>query len=469
MSSNSNFRMEKGNTLMKIIAIICVIFSLIIIISIQFITWGELNVDAEVKGGGLIGGGISVKASLESEFNQYSIDYEVITNRSGEVSRTKETKIFLTGMGDFQGDVGELVDSWSDKNYSHKQSSFDQQGYRVHTNVTIHTHSELIPWWPVDIAQKCSVDVVIDTYSANTEFVQIKRVWFELWYNWDDELDDYTKSKVVWEKNPNDKIAGVGAGKEYNAEISIDKDYGKAGIIGRMELSIMNKDGSEFKGPPPFASDSHPTLINIFTVEQGEFYNIILMVVAFPVTIIGMCFAIIAIPFIFKSHRAGTVLLLIALIIGILGFVFYINGLNTLVNVLDSSFKLNGLSIDVPAGFELNAMLIPAISMSIILLVIGFIISLLNQYPKIKGVIEPPITKKSRQKQQQKPKDKSKQQPRQKPSKKLEKSSDQPAQPEMITFKPLDMPVDGDQGESGDRPGTKGERKNKRKVKKRTS
>ena len=372
-------KFKKGSIELKVFAIICIIVSMSLVMITQFMSWGELDVNAGIKSGLL---GVQVNATLESEFNEYSIDYTIITNRSGEVNRTEERKIFQTGLGDFQANVGELLDSYKDKQYVIKSYQYNTMGVREYTNVSIHTHSDIIPWWPVGMAQKCSLTVTTNTFGTETQAVIVKRVWFQLWYAWDDELDDYTKSKEVWKTSPNDNLVGVGSSKKYQAEFSIDEDYGRVGLVGRVELSIINDENVENVQIEPFASTSHPSTINLFTLEQGEFYNIVLIVLAYPFTIISLVLSVIAIPLILLSNRFGTIILIISVIIGVLGIVFYIQGINMLVTVLDSSFELSGLSIDVPGAFKFNALIIPYFSLAMVLLVISFILSFINQMPK---------------------------------------------------------------------------------------
>jgi hypothetical protein len=376
---NSLLKIKKGSMILKVLTSSIMIISILLILYLQTITWGELNAETSIGSQVLE---VEIDAKLESEFNEFSIDYAIITNRSGEINKTEDYKIFQTGLGDFQENLGEILDSWKDKDYKINSYHYTDQGAREYTNFTIHTHSNLIPWWPVGMEQSCTVEITADTYGSEIEKVQIKRVWFEIWYDWDEEKGDYTKKKVVWEKSPNDNINGLGGSKKYDAKFSIDEDFGKVGIVSRVELKILDSKGAENVQIAPFSSTSHPTTINIFTMEQNEFYSIILLVLAFPFTLISLILTVLAIPLVLLSHRLGTILILVALIVGILGYVFYFNGFNTLIDVLDSTFKLNGMSIDVPAGLELNGLVPLIYGVSMALLVTGFITAFINQLPK---------------------------------------------------------------------------------------
>ncbi len=345
---------------------ILLLVSLILVIISQLFSWGSLDVDAKI-GGGLI----SATAGLEAEFNEYSVNYNVETNRMGEVNKIEENKIFLTGMGDFQENVGELLDSFKDKEYTIKASTILNTSGREYTNITVQTHSELVPWWPAGMGQKCTITIIIDSYGSTTQKVQVDKVWFEQWSAWDDDIDDYTKKKIVWESSKNDILSGKGSSKSYSTQISIDSKDPRVGIVGRVNLTILDKNGNQIRQILPFASDSHPTTINIYSMEQGQFISIILMVLAFPFTIIGLVFGLLAIIIVNlqrqKRSKKARGLIIISAIFILLGLVFYLNGLNTLVDLLDSALVTN-----IRDGFELNTPIISLQAISVVLLFITF-------------------------------------------------------------------------------------------------
>ncbi len=385
--------------ILKIIIIVFLIISICLTIASQFMPWANIYFETKNEGAKLN------KVSLEADIYESKIDYKVFTNQTkggiggiggGIISSpgsssdkpeykfnyTNESKVFLTGLGGFQKDIGEVLDSWVDREYTIKALIWNTEaGKNDYTNITVKSEVDLIPWWPVDIAQKCKITVAIDSTNNLTQRIEVDRIWIELWTDWDDEEIDYTKSKVIWEKKSNDKLYNEGDKKTYTADISIDKNYGKVGLAARVEISVIDMDGNTTKKIiSPFTSESHPTTINIYTMEKSEYYNIIFMVLAFPFTIVSLILIGIALPLTFIRSRAGTILILIAAILGILAITFYINGVNTLVSLLDSV-----LAADVKEGlsFDQTALLIPSIA--VVLSFISFGLAFINQRPKIKA------------------------------------------------------------------------------------
>jgi hypothetical protein len=327
--------------------------------------------------------GDDVEVSLDAEFNEYSVDYSTETTRGDETKRNESSTNFLTGMGNFQKNVGEILDSFKEKEYLIKALTWNNvTGRNDYTNITVKTQVDFVPWWPVDMPQKCSVTVSIDSINDLTQKVIINRVWVEVWTDWDDDQIDYKKKFVIWEKKLNQELFKAGDSKTFKTELSMDKDYGKFGLVGRIDITVIDKDGSENrKILTPFTEDSHPSTINLYTITQNDFISVILMVLAFPFTLVSIILILIALPFVFKSHRIGTILILISAILGLLAIIFYINGLNTIINLLDSSLKT-----DIREGYSLNMAIISIIISSIILLFIAFAFSFLNHFPKSRAV-----------------------------------------------------------------------------------
>lgn len=365
--------MNKGSTKLKAIIFIILLISLCLIIISQFGSWGTIDVQTKI-------GGSLREVELEAEFNEYSVDYNVITLRDGKViNQSSDYKVFLTGMGDFQKNVGEILDSYKTKDHVLKASILDINiGDFVYTNVKITTKVDFLPWWPMDMPQKVHVIVSIDSFNNLTQKVIINKVWIDRLTDWDDEIDDYTKSEKIWETSPNDELTKSGQSKKYSTEITITKDYGKFGLVGYADITVIDTDGEPVtRILKPYTSKSHPATINLYSMTQGEFFSIITMIIAFPLSIICIILIGLALPFVFKSHRIGTWLILIAAIIGTLAIYFYINGLNILVDLLDSE-----LETDIRGGFSFNMVFLSLPIISATLLYVGFIFSFLNHLPK---------------------------------------------------------------------------------------
>ena len=174
-----------------------------------------------------------------------------------------------------------------------------------------------------------------------------------------------------------------GDSEEYSADLTLDKNYGKVGLVGYAEVEVIDSNGESVnKIITPFTSTTHPATVNIYTIEQSELFGVLLMIVAFPLTLISIIFGMIAIPLVFKRHRFSSYLLLSAGIIGALALIFYINGLFTLVNLLDSSVKETLDTGVIGEGFNLNygVLLIPITT--VIMFFIGSVLAFLNRIPK---------------------------------------------------------------------------------------
>jgi hypothetical protein len=373
--------MLKDSILIRVVIIILLIISIILPLVASSLTWGSIDADISA-GGSLAGRTVNINASLEAEFDYQSVDYVVITDRSGKVEKDENHTVFLEGMGDFQTKVGWVLDSYKDKSYSIRALIYDNvTNQNVYTNITVATHVDFIPWWPVDTPQKASITVTLDTKSHLTQRVVINKVWFEAWTGWVEDENDFSGSKKLWEKSTNHNLNNQGDSKKYNAEVKVDEDYGKIGIVGYADISVIDTNGDEVqKIILPFASTSHPTTVNIYTITQDEYYGIILMVMAYPLTLISICLCAVSIPLVFLRNRFGPWIILVAGIISIIAVYFYINGITTLVDILNEGIK----SVDITEGFDLNYDVAAIPIVASVLMFVSFPLAFLNRIPKEK-------------------------------------------------------------------------------------
>ena len=322
--------------------------SFLFILISQIVVWGTLDVDTKIG---------PADASLEAEFYEHSVNYEITGNMSssggligglggGLVGDAKidikEYKTFLTGLSEFQENIGLILDSYKDKSYTISTSIWNNQteGYEK-TRVYVKTHVDLIPWWPQGIGQKCSVTVQLYE-PGNCQYIKIDNIKIIIWKNIDEVNQVYLESSnPIKEISPDQRLSQRNQSKTYDFDVSISKDYGRVGIIGLVKITIVDKQNNEVpentiinlgeSNPLPTARTN-----NIYTMDQGEASSIVLMVAAFPLNIVSIILMIIAFPLIDCCIRKASWVILAAMIFSILAFAFYLNGINTLVNLLDS-------------------------------------------------------------------------------------------------------------------------------------
>jgi hypothetical protein len=283
-----------------------------------------------------------IDLNLTAEFNSYGVDYEgeAGLNRSRAPSllglaggltpdttiEIEDEKTFLTGMGDFQENIGVFYDSTKTVTYERSASHWNGSEYNEIT-VEITTNVDMIPWWVEGMAQPCEVTVKLIEIDENVQ-VTIERVWIELQLDWDKDNREYTRTKTLWEKNVNDNLFAVNDTKKYKTDVTLNKDYGRVGIVGKAEVKIVDLTTDESIQP----IERKPLTINIYTLSQSEGIDIVLIISAFPLAIISIILCILAVILIFAKKRAGAYLGIAAFIIMILVVIFYFRGMETLLN-----------------------------------------------------------------------------------------------------------------------------------------
>jgi hypothetical protein len=358
-----------------IIVIILAISFLLAVIS-QYIVLGDLEVDTKIG---------PADASLDAEFYEHGVNYVIIGNMSsggliGGISgglslELRENKTYLTGLGEFQENIGLILNSYKDKSYQ-ISTSIQAPGSDEFkdTKITVENHNDLIPWWPQGLAQRYTVTI---TYSevGNSQKVVINEIRILLWRDLDTEKQVYLESSKPIERiSPDHQLTKLNESKKYDFDVTISGDYGTVGLIAVVDVTIIDSSGNEVpenaiinlgKLDPVPAGRTN----NVYTMDQGSAFSIVLMVAAFPITIVSMIFMLLAIPFIIKNHRTGFIVIQISLILLVLSIVFFVNGIETLVTLIDSV-----LDTPVRENFQWSANLVVPI-LAIILLILAAIFS----------------------------------------------------------------------------------------------
>jgi hypothetical protein len=382
---------DKGNEKpIKLIIIILILVNISLLAISQFFVLGELDLKTKIG---------PADASLKARFYEHKVNYTI--NVSGEIGlgglgglggglggginqEISDEKVFLTGLGDFQENIGIILDSYNDKQHTIKTSIQDPNtGDFTETKVMVKTHLELIPWWPEGVNQKCSVKVIL-TDPGNCERVVIEKIKIILWRNFDYTNQTYSiSSKPLAEISPDQSLSLANESKEFNFEASVSQDYGRVGIIGVVELRIIDKNGNDVpkntiinlgESDPMHAARTN----NIYTMGQGQALSIGLMVAVFPMTFLCIFLLVLSIPLTIKNHRKNFGVLFCAMIIALLSLLFYVNGINTLVDLLDSV-----LEVSVRDGLSWSSTIFIPGSI-VAMLFITFIFAFIIRPPKVK-------------------------------------------------------------------------------------
>jgi hypothetical protein len=325
---------EKFKKFLKYIAIIFIIAGAAIAAVGLELEW--CKVDAEKVHYG------PIDVNLTAEFNSYSVDYEgdaalnrsrapSIVNLAGGLTQgtsieIEDEKIFLTGMGDFQENIGVFYDSTKTVTYERSASHWNGSDYNEVT-VEITTQVDMIPWWVQGMAQPCEVTVKLIELDENVEVI-IQKVWIELQLDWNKDEREYTKTETIWKKNVNDNLFAVNDAKTYKTDVTLEEDYGRVGIVGKAEVIIIDTETDETIQP----IERKPLTINIYTLSQSEGLDIVMIIMAFPLAIISVILSILSIILIIFNKRAGSYLSVVAFILMILVVIFYFRGMATLLN-----------------------------------------------------------------------------------------------------------------------------------------
>ena len=202
-----------------------IVFSLISLSTV----WCSLDVSTSI-------GGVA-DADLKVDFSEPGVNYrvDVIPNASGGFGggiigdtgniTIEEEKMYLSGMGDFQENIGLVMDSYDKKEYQISANIEDtDKGQYEKTTIDVTTTVDMIPWWPVGTPQKVHVAVSLNN-TGNIQKVIINKVRIEIWRNWDEDDNDDTQSKTVWEKSLNKVLVEYADIAYFDADVTLDGDY----------------------------------------------------------------------------------------------------------------------------------------------------------------------------------------------------------------------------------------------------
>jgi hypothetical protein len=348
----------------KFITIFLCVLSIALILTSQLIPYFTLDADKNI-------GGIA-DINLKADFYQARVDFTAtakveaggfggiiggIADLGGGVGddniTISEDVFYYEGLERLQGVVGVLYDTTKNADYTINPQTFNS----INTKVYVNTHTDLIPFWPEGIGQEITVTVRLNQ-TDDVKSLRINKVWIDIFSDWNESDRKYrNKAEEAWSTSPGDLLYEEGDEKVYKHAIAVQRDWGeRVGIIAKIDVTLT--DNLDESGGPvlePFTEDSHPQeIINIRPIGQGSFISILLMFISLPMSALAAVFAIIGIIFTFLEKRRRKHILFTAALLEIFAVVFFINGANTLLGLIEflkvEDYTWNAVGIAIPAA-----------------------------------------------------------------------------------------------------------------------
>ncbi|UCE36360.1 MAG: zinc ribbon domain-containing protein [Thermoplasmata archaeon] len=355
---------------LKLILLILCVLSILLAILSQAVYWVKFNAKTGI-------GGIA-DIELDAEFYEARVEYEAkasveedlggfggiigglvdiggITAGGRNVTIPSESVYYYEGLGRFQNLVGFLYGTTKDADYW-----VNPQTDRTNdTRLNVNTHTDVIPWWPEGIGQEITITIKLIEVDG-VDNIKINEVWIEVFKDWDEDKREYTSTpNRVWSTRPGATLSDLNETVEYKHSVTVERDWGdRIGIIAKVNITFTDIYGDTTSRPRlPFPSTKHPQImVNIIPITQGQTFSIVLMVLAFPVTIIGIIVTGLATVLVLLQHRKRRHLLLAGSIINLMGVVFFVVGANTLISLVEFikpewiTWNVLGLMLPILAG-----------------------------------------------------------------------------------------------------------------------
>ncbi len=259
---------------------------------------------------------------LESEFTQSTVDY---SGSAPEFNITVGNEVtYLTGTGEYQERVGFLKGTAKQRTNVIKPWTDPTQRY-AELNVTVRT--ETIPWWVVGVDVPCEVEVELVEWQ-NVSELSVNRVYLEF-----RRLEDgNVKRLLAWERGVDDEMEEVGQRRTYSTELSVSEDWGEFQLFGMINVTMKDVDGTEAVHVLKSWSDT-PKTITLWTIPTGQGIVIGLLIVAMPVTVVGVVLCLVALALVLLRRRRQLTIAAAGTIVLFLGALFFQLGLSELVEV----------------------------------------------------------------------------------------------------------------------------------------
>lgn len=294
-------------------------------LSIQF-PWGNLSAHTSFAG---------IKVDVDADVYVQKIDYEAsgkgkvaLANRDVNISMAAE-KTYTGGLGEFQETIGFIKGSGKDFYYCVTYYSTSSQ---EEANLEVWTHSDLIPWWPVGIPEKCKAHVVLTSITSGIESITVTGTQIKMLPG-DADMAQYDPVKLA-SKGMDATLTKVGDSATADFSVTLSKDYGYVRIFALAEMTPKGKAGTgDFKVQPGYSSTKGPAGIALWTIGQDRTARIGMMVAAYPMLLVGVLFAAIAMVAMWPSPKWAWRMGLVSAVLLLLAVAFFMTGITALIEL----------------------------------------------------------------------------------------------------------------------------------------
>lgn len=360
---NKKEHLNKKMLVVSNVIFILLISGLLIIGLSQFFTTTTMEAHPKIAGN---------KGNLTAEFSQNSFQYKInidpgsgggigfgfintADSLTGSFSNKTEKSLYLKGLGSFQENIGLLLNSYKDKYYTISADTTRTGDIDQRTKVEVHTHVDLVPWWPIGMEQDYKITVKL-TQKGGAQKVIIEQLQVQIWRNIDTNQTRFLEKAVLYTKEPNAELTEEGQEKVFKTSIALEEDYDLVGLLSYVKIIFIDSNGDALdnilvsniaevnpgKHVMPLA-----LTINLRVLNEEQTTKLGMLLASFPLSIVSLLIGIMgALVFSVYIRRPGTVrkagyAILIAAILQILAVWFLYTGLESLVNVMDGVLKVN--------------------------------------------------------------------------------------------------------------------------------
>jgi hypothetical protein len=331
-----------------------------------FLPWGG------IEGDGKLGG---IQAEAEVEFYPYKAEYQAhadtrtLKNSTGfQLAQGLASGVTVPGQdttqlgrnipdernvsGEFNyitqdrsrmsGDFGMLYDSYNNKSYDYILVPW--MGDNVF--VKVKTMAKMVPWWVMGSNNDITIQLYINNITEEDfQEVRVKSARIEVWVDFDEKIQKFGRVGYKVEiPEATNKVIKKQADGEYNVlefvksiNFGSDKfeEYERVGIVGRVELTMLDSKGeAEADTLEPATDEYPPSTINIMLMPMADagrvagFFSVILLL---PVAmILGLVSGVLSI---FQKRVAIGFAIASGLVFLLAPLLFYL-GINTLSELI---------------------------------------------------------------------------------------------------------------------------------------
>jgi len=293
--------------------------------------------------------GKTTTAGLEGYLYLYGFDVAAVVEsemlEDGGMSIRNE-RFFLQGPGpELPERLGIIMNSYKDINYEIvARTSLDIYENRDNGGtIIVHSHIDRVPFWIEGVEEHMSISISLnDTW--NLSKVEVSKVWVEVWTDYDDDVNEYTRNEIIWEREVRDVLTDTEDVLDYSLDLEYVGTQERIGIVTRIDCNMTDVEGNVDESPSaPFKSDSYPHPHNVYLVTHTQAGKVILMVAAFPMFIIAALLSIVGIIQIIRDNGKAVKFILASGILVLLGMFFYWWGVMTILEMTEVSSAMERL------------------------------------------------------------------------------------------------------------------------------